>query len=163
MQAYFFIGYRCACGLTNAEACSVKFSWPQVHCVKKRDPHATHVGYLFLRTHCIYSEYMIMMRTSNRIATPYYYTQAPLSHIITTTCYMPRAATKIIIINPSTANGGEITPRAHFCPLLRHLDQQPKILPWLFLNMFSARNGASLDFLWLRVMTQWRVKVTSFF
>ena len=29
--------------------------------------------------------------------------------------------------------------------------------------MFSARNGASLDFLWLRFMTSWRVEVTSFF
>ena len=42
-------------------------------------------------------------------------------------------------------------------------DQQPKFLLWLFLKMFSARNDSSLDFLWLRVMTSWRVKVTSFF
>ena len=27
--------------------------------------------------------------------------------------------------------GGEITPRAHYCPLLRHLDEQPKFLPCL--------------------------------
>ena len=69
------------------------------------------------------------------------------------------------VLNPSTAKGGgvKLPPRAHFCNLLRHLDQQPKFLRWLFLNMFSAQNDANFDFLWLRVMTPWRVKVTSFF
>ena len=58
--------------------------------------------------------------------------------------------------NPLTLprpRGVKLPPRAHFCLLLRQLDQQPKFLRWLFLNMFSARNGGSLDILWLRVMT----------
>ena len=59
--------------------------------------------------------------------------------------------------------GGLNYPRVHFCNLLRHLDQQPKFLPWLFLNIFSAQNDVNFDFLWLCVMTPWRVKVTSFF
>ena len=67
------------------------------------------------------------------------------------------------LFNPSTAKGVKLPPRAHFCLLLRQLEQQPKFLRWLFLNMFSARNGGSLDFLCLRIMTSWRVKVTSFF
>ena len=69
------------------------------------------------------------------------------------------------IFNSSTAKGGrgKITPQTTFLPITQTTRPAAKIPFVPFPEYVFARNGASLDFLWLRIMTSWRVKVTSFF
>ena len=58
-----------------------------------------------------------------------------------------------LVVNPSTAKKGVKLPQSTFLAITQTTWPSAKIPLVTFPEYVSARNGASLDFLWLRVMT----------